>query len=356
MEERSKGRGRTIMIILILLLLLGSCVLCSLCTFSLFTSGYDPSANDTSSESGLELLYVAGDADSDNKFLMVPITGVILNERPDDILSLLSTDVTYGYEIKDILEGAALDSSIKGVILAIDSPGGTVTGSKAISDAVDNYRSLTSKPIVAHIMGMGASGGYWAAASADHIIADNGSLIGSIGVIFGPFKYYDKVTAESSGSEGISTENGIETYYITSGEYKDFGNPYRLMSEEEMNIMQEDTDDVYNEFVQYISQRRNIPDSRIRSEVKALPYGNDRAIKLGLIDASGSRETAYDYLSEKALLGSDYQVVKVYEEVDFWDLFFSAFTDTDNRSVSNEYLSKALSNKILFLYGTPLDY
>lgn len=355
METQSNGKGRKILLIFILIALLGLCVLCFLCTLSFLSIGSDSGGN-LLNTNGLEYEYVTGDINSNNKLLMIPITGVILNEKPDDILSLLYTDVTYGYEVSEIFEKASLDTSIKGIILAIDSPGGTVTGSKAISDGASYYRSVTSNPIVAHIMGMGASGGYWAAASSDHIVADSGSMVGSIGVIFGPFKYYDKVLSESNVEGSVATENGIDTYYITSGEYKDFGNPYRMMSEDEKQIMQEDTNDVYEEFVSFISTRRNIPSSKIRSDIKALPYGNDRALELNLIDETGSRQSAYDYLSEETSLGSDYQVVRTYEDVDFFSLFFTSLLMDKKLEANNDFVSNELKNKMLYLYGTPLDF
>jgi len=342
------------MLILLILGALGLCALCFLCTAAFYSASFDPSYyKDLRTTSGLDLEYSGGDENSSNKILVIPIQGVILNEKPDDLIAFLSTDVTYGYEVKNILVEAAQDDSIKGVVLAIDSPGGTVTGSKAISDGVENYKAMTNKPVVAHIMGMGASGGYWSAVAADHIIADSGSLIGSIGVIFGPFKYYQEVTAESSGGESIATDGGIETYYITSGEYKDFGNPYRVMTDVEKQIMQDDTDAVYEEFVQYVSSRRNITVANVKSQIKGLPYGNERALELNLIDANGPKEDAYSYLTQELGLGSDYQIVKVFEEVDFWDLFFSALGKDQNVSVSADYIGSELNNKLLFYYGNP---
>lgn len=346
--------GRKVLFIIVLISLLLLCALCFLCTTAFYSAGMDTDLPTLSSDSSLDLVYAGGDSYSKNKLLVVPIQGVILNEKPDDILALLSVDVTYGYEVKTILAEAASDDSIKGVLLAIDSPGGTITGSKAISDGVADYIEQTGNPVVAHIMGTGASGGYWSAAAADYIIADSGSLVGSIGVIFGPFKYYNEVTSESSQGEGI-TASSIDTYYITSGELKDFGNPYRIMTQEEMEILQEDTDSAYNEFVKYISERRGIPENTIKNQIKALPYGNERALSLKLIDANGPRESAYEYLSSQAGLGSDYQLVKVFEEVSFWDLFLGATNSVEPMDASS-FIEGQLHNKLLYLYGSPSAY
>lgn len=351
MEESKKGNKRWLMFFILFGITLLLCALCVLCPVLIFSSGFNADSSKTIvSASNLDLEYVSGDEESEKSILIIPITGTILNEKPDDFLSFLYTDMTFGYDVKNVLINAANDGSIKGVVLAIDSPGGTVTGSKAISDGVAEYIEKTGNPVVSHIMGLGASGGYWAAASGEYIVADSGSMIGSIGVIFGPFKYYNKVTSENDGSTSVSTENGIETYYITSGEYKDFGNPYRPMSDIEKQIMQEDTNDVYEEFVSYISKQRDIPVAKIKSDVKALPYGNKRSLELGLIDETGSRDLAYEYINKKLGLNGDYKIVKQVEATDFWSSLFSVLGNDSTLSVSEKYLDNSLKNKLLFLY------
>jgi protease IV len=113
------------------------------------------------------------------------------------------------------------DLSLHGVVLEINSPGGAICGARAIADDVSYYRSKAKKPIYAHVEGLAA---YWAASAADKVIADYGSDIGSIGVIMGPFKYYNTVVNEDSGlfDGGVITQNGIESVSITAGKPKDW--------------------------------------------------------------------------------------------------------------------------------------
>lgn len=255
--------------------------------------------------------------DGYNQLLSIPINGTILgsNTSSSDLGGLFSdTSNTYGYDVKDKLEAAAKDDLVKGVILEIDSPGGTIYGAHAITDAVKAYRDKTHKPIYAHISGTGASAAYWSAASTDKIFADYGSDVGSIGVIMGPFQYYDKVVAVDGGllSGGIITQNGIEESYITAGRSKDIGNPYRKLTVDETKALQQSVNNEYDEFVNYVSTQRKIPADTIRTQLGALTYDTKTAKELKLTDETGSRQDAYKALAVAARVADDYSIV--YEE------------------------------------------
>jgi protease IV len=341
----------------LVLTILGLLITCCLGCFSLWYLAYVAGGNDNGALfPDSEYVVVQGRRSSPNKILSVPVKGVILNESSSQGMDFFGSAFTYGYDIKSQLVRAAEDPTIKAVILEIDSPGGTITGSKAISDGVAYYRGTTGNPVYAHIMGMGASGGYWSAVSADRIIADHGSLIGSIGVIFGPFKYYQDVKGEISGLEGISTEGGIETYYITSGGYKDFGNPYRPMEPEELQVLQADTDKAYDLFVDFVATSRNLNGSFIRNNVKALPYGEQQALALKLIDEVGSRDTAYTGLAARADIADDYQVIREEFSYNFWSLLLSGKylpgMTPESSAVTVDYCAE-LCGKMLYLYGDP---
>lgn len=303
---------------------------------------------------GYNYVTTYGESSSDNKILTIAIKGPILNDGVNQGASFFSSGVyVYGYEIKRQLISAAADSSIKAVMLEIDSPGGTITGSKAISDGVEYYKSNTGNPVYAHIMGVGASGGYWSAASADKIYADYGSMVGSIGVIFGPFKYYKDVTGELFGLDAVTTEGGIETYYITSGSYKDFGNSYRQMDEEEMKSLQEDTDRSYEDFVDFVSNSRKLSVNTIKNTIKALPYGEHKALELGLIDEVADEGAAYIDLADVAGISEDYQIIENSVETDFLSmLLMGKFNGNVESKVEIDYC-KELCGKMLYLYGDP---
>jgi protease IV len=213
----------------------------------------------------------------------------------------------YGYEIKDTLVKLAEDDSIQGVILEINSPGGTIFGTQAIVDGVAEYQNQTGKPVIAFIGSMAASGGYWAAASADEIIADSGTAVGSIGVILGPIKYYDDVVSESGGAfiGGVETRGGIETEFITGGFAKDLGNPYRRITDRERRSLQAGVDNYYDTFVQYVAERRGLSESVIRESIGALVYDEIQAIELGLVDQRANKQAAFLIAAQAADLPED---------------------------------------------------
>lgn len=298
--------------------------------------------------------YVAGNEESENKLLSIPIKGVILtNEEFSDPFSLFLPSVTYGYSVKNELVNAAEDLSIKGIILEIDSPGGTITGANAISDGIEYYRNKTQNPVYVHISGLGASGGYLVAATADKIFADTGSLTGSIGVIMGPFKYYDKVIAESDFSSSVQTENGIESFNITAGKDKDLGDPYKRLSENARSVLQQGVNNEYEIFVQHVSKYRNIPGSTIKDKLGALVFDNKQAKEFGLIDDTRNKDQAYLELANAAnIIDDDFQVVGA-EGSDFWSSIFKSAIPFRPSLKSGHC---AVCGQMLYLYGNPEEY
>lgn len=251
--------------------------------------------------------------DGDNQLLSLRVQGVIVGTDSAAPSFFSSLDYqTAGYTIKDQLYAAAADDSIKGVILEIDSPGGTIYGARAIADGVKYYKETTKKPVYAHISGTGASGAYWAAASADKIIVDYGSDVGSIGVIMGPFQYYNKVLSEDGGllGGGVITEGGIESVTFTAGTSKDAGNPYRRLTPQEVSSLQKTVNNEYDNFVAYISERRGIPDATLRNQIGALTYDPKTAAELKLVDRIANRQDAYDLLAEAAKIKDNYAVIQ----------------------------------------------
>lgn len=272
------------------------------------------SSGEDSDPDDIETEFVAGDRDSDNDFLVIDIHGVILGEDPGGGgLFNFVTDVTYGYTVKETLRKAALDDDIKGIILDMNTPGGTIFGSHAISDGIKDYQQKTGKPVVAFVSGISASGGMWSMAPADQILADHGTLIGSIGVIMGPFTYYNGVVATDGGilGGGVTTTNGITQEYITAGRSKDVGNPYRPLTAEERATFQESINLTYSDFVKHVSENRDIPEATIRDTLGAMIFGNEKAQQLKLIDGTASREGAYASIANLArIAGNDYRIVR----------------------------------------------
>lgn len=332
----------------LIIVLLGILFIPFCCCGSIILSAIFDSSSLTSAQA--EYQYAYGDSSSDNKFLSLKIDGPIMTDgNPNDpFAGVLYSKAVYGYAIKRSLVKAADDSSIKGIILEINSPGGTVVGSKAISDGVAYYKEQTGNPVYAYVQDMAASGGYWAAASADRIVMEAGSLTGSIGVILGPFEYYDQLVSLGS----VGTTGGIEFTYITGGTYKDLGNPVRRLSSEEKTVLQTQVSNEYDMFVKHVATGRKIPETKVRNDIKALIYGVKDAITLGLVDEEGTQEQTYDKLATAARV-SDYQVIQETYTGSIFDALLSSFIKKETISVETSCI---LCGQMLYLHGNPLDY
>ncbi|MGC8885270.1 MAG: signal peptide peptidase SppA [Candidatus Nanoarchaeia archaeon] len=180
-------------------------------------------------------------------------------------------------EIIKFLDKAEKDSSVKAIILDINSPGGTVVASKQIADAVKSVK----KPTVALIRDVGASGAFWIATAAKKIVADPMSITGSIGV-----------SASYLSFEKLMEKYGITYNRLVTGEYKDIGSPYKELSPKEKEMLQQKINFVKEQFVSEIAQNRNLS----RDFVENLSNGNIwlgiEAKKYGLVDVLGGENEA----------------------------------------------------------------
>src|SRR3989475_13322155 len=142
--------------------------------------------------------------------------------------------ITDSRETIEELRRFADNPSIKAIVLRIDSPGGGVVPSQEIHDAVQRVRNKSNKAVIASMGTVAASGGYYIAVAADRIMANSGTLTGSIGVIM-----------EMANVEGLLKKIGVEGVVIKSGRLKDVGSPLRKMSDEEHELLQSVMDDVH---------------------------------------------------------------------------------------------------------------
>mgnify|MGYP003385414319 CR=1 FL=1 len=315
-----------------------------------------PSATEADTLANLDT--VSGPSTSVNELLAVPIEGVIVGSSGEAGLGgSLGNSATSGYDVKKMLYDAAGHDEIKGVVLEINSPGGTIYGAHAIADGVAHYREQTKRPVYAHVSGVGASGAYWAAVSTDKVLADYGSDVGSIGVVLGPFKYYNTVLSEDGGllAGGVMTQGGIESVEITAGRSKDVGNPYRRLTADEQRLFQQSVNNEYDNFVQYVSQRRSIPDATIRSQIGAMIYDNKSAQSLKLIDATASRDEAYTQLAKAAGVGDDFRVTRPAGAQGLLTALLGVVGLTPPKHVATPLDTCSLTRTTLSYYGSVAD-
>lgn len=215
------------------------------------------------------------------KVAVVDITGTIT--KSDETIKLI-------HAYRD-------DSSIKAIVLRIDSPGGSVAPVQEIYSELQKI----DKPIVASMGGTAASGGYYLACAADTIMANPGTLTGSIGVIM-----------QFTRLKGLYDKIGLEHQVIKSGEFKDTGSPFRELTEKEQAVLQATVDDVYNQFVDTIFEARKSLLSR--SEILELADGRifsgQQALDSKLLDQLGNLPEAIEVAGKLANIDGKPKVVR----------------------------------------------
>ncbi len=189
------------------------------------------------------------------------------------------------------------DSSIKAILVRIDSPGGAVGPSQEIYRELQ--RTIKTKPVVASMGSVAASGGYYIAAGASHIIANPGTITGSIGVII----YF-------SNLRELFDKIGYQMTTIKSGQFKDIGNPAREMTPEEKELIQSTIDQTYSQFVRDVALGRNIPEEEVRKVADGRILMGEAAKQLKLVDQLGNYEDAIDKAAELGKISGEPDLVQ----------------------------------------------
>jgi len=192
------------------------------------------------------------------------------------------------------------DSSIPAIVLRINSPGGAVAPVQEIYNQVLKVREEGTYIIVS-ISSIAASGGYYIASAADTILANPGSLTGSIGVIFSYFTF-----------EALMDKIGVNLEVVKSGDLKDVGNISREMTQKEREMLQAAIDDTYNQFVMAVSEGRNLDIDRIEELADGSIFTGNQALEFGLVDKLGGFEDAIALAGEMTGLGDDPKIVREY--------------------------------------------
>src|SRR3990172_7665654 len=182
-------------------------------------------------------------------------------------------------EIVDELKQYVKDSAVKAIVLRIDSPGGAVAPSQEIYEEVK--KAVAKKKEVVSMGSVAASGGYYIASPATRIIANPGTLTGSIGVIM-----------EIPNLEGLMTKIGIKAEVIKSGRHKDMGSSFRGLQDEEKAILQEVMDNVHEQFIRAVSEGRKMKIEEVREIADGRIFSGEQAVKNRLIDELGTLEDA----------------------------------------------------------------
>lgn len=204
------------------------------------------------------------------------------------------------------------DTGIRAIILRIDSPGGGVGPSQEIYQEV--LRTSRDKKIIASLGSVAASGGYYVAAAADRIVANPGTITGSIGVLMEFLRF-----EELLGKIGVSLE------VLKSGEFKDIGSPHRKLTDRERELLQNLISDIQRQFVEAVARGRHISADAVWKIADGRILSGAQAKDLGLVDMLGNFQDAVTAAKEMA--GIEGEVDLVYPRktaLDFWDLIFES--------------------------------
>jgi protease-4 len=175
------------------------------------------------------------------------------------------------------LRRAASDSSVKAVVVRVNSPGGSVVASSEIYQALKDF----GKPVVFSFGETAASGGYYIACAGKWIVANPDTLTGSIGVI-----------SQMPNAEELMKKLGVQFIVIKSGQNKDIGNPFRQMTDDEKKLWQTIVDEVYEGFVKIVAEGRSLPEDKVRQLADGRVYTGRQAKELGLVDQLGYLDDA----------------------------------------------------------------
>ncbi len=193
-------------------------------------------------------------------------------------------------ESRDIvrsLDRAAQNGGIRAVVLRVDSPGGGVAAAQEIYDAVLRVRA--KKPIVASLGSVAASGGYYVASPCDAIVADAGTLTGSIGVVM-----------QMGNFSELLKKIGVEGTTLKAGKYKDIGSPLRQMTDEERKLLDGLLENVHGQFIAAVAGGRKLPADQVRQMADGRIYSGEQARDLHLVDQLGGLRDAVHLAAQRA--------------------------------------------------------
>jgi protease IV len=217
--------------------------------------------------------------------------------------------ITDAGEVIDQLEELGKDDSISAVVVRIDTPGGAVAPSQEIYGAVRELKK--KKKVVASIGSIGASGGYLIACAADRIVANPGSITGSISAVM-----------HLLNAEGLLNKIGLKPSVIKSGKYKDIGSPSREITPEERAILQAVINDMNDHFIDTIAAERKMPKEKVRAIADGRIFSGRQAKQAGLVDELGDMNHAIEIAGTMSGIKGKPEVVYSGKKKSYWNVLF----------------------------------
>ena len=249
---------------------------------------------------GITLLVEVLPVSSENSIALIRIEGVILDS----------------HEVIQQIKHFADDSAIQAIVVRIDSPGGAVVPSQEIYAALKRVRDDGEKTVVTSMGNMAASGGYYIASASNTILANPGTITGSIGVIM-----------ELTNVEKLLDKVGVESMVVKSGLYKDLASPFRPLSEESRAILQHIMDDVHDQFIHAVAEGRDMEVERVHALADGRIFTGQQALAADLVDRLGTLQDAIQLAADLAGITEKPTVIEVEPRFSLRDLIRNQVRD-----------------------------
>lgn len=202
-----------------------------------------------------------------SKVALITVEGVILDSK----------------EVIEQLEKHRTNPTVKAIVLRINSPGGGVAPSQEIYEEILKTRQTNKKPIVTSMGSVAASGGYYIASATDLIMANPGTITGSIGVLL-----------QVPNISGLMQKIGVKSVVVKSGQHKDLASPTREMTEAERQILQSMLDDVHSQFIDVVAKGRQLDREKVAALADGRIFSGREAQSIGLVDQLGNLQDAIE--------------------------------------------------------------
>ncbi len=218
------------------------------------------------------------------------------------------------------------NGNIKAIVIKINSPGGAVVPSQEIYREILKIRK--KKKVYAYMQSVAASGAYYIASACNKIIANPGTITGSIGVII-EFTNFDK----------LFNKLGIKAIVVKSGKYKDVGNPFRPITEDDRKLLQNVINSIYNQFVSDVAKARNIPIEQLKKIADGRIFTGTQALKLKLIDGLGNFSDLVTLIKKEVKFKEKPHLVYPEEKKSFIDKLLTSSEQTIIKSIINNLIT-----------------
>ncbi len=240
---------------------------------------------------------------------------------------------TSSTEIVKLIEKADENEGIKAILFEINSPGGSAVASKEIADAIKRVE----KPTYSLIRELGASGAYWAASATDTIVANDLSIVGSIGVIASYIEF-----------AGLLERYNMTYQRLVGGEYKDLGTPFKKLDDDERILLQDKIDKMHDYFIREVASNRGMDVARVREMATGEFYLGFEALELGLVDKLGDKETAIEIIKQDLNM-TELDIAEYETTATLMDLFSGVFSSQFffvGQGIGSAFVDAGIYNKI----------